>query len=248
MNTAYALFATGFSNVRGVTYATHLVVNCSSNSGDSAIAGALTATGGIYGSGFSNTGGTLYASTLVGATLVDCILSASCSSTDTTTGHGQGEGKNSGDASTSQWSSTDANVFIGMGSNVGIGTIKPTCALDVIGAICASGDITAQSDARCKTDLREIPDALRKVLGLTGYTYTVTGLGDGRRHAGLLAQDVLVQMPELVHGDTESKFSVAYGNMAALFVEAFKTHEARIVALEKRLEDVESNQDKSNSQ
>lgn len=234
MNTAYALFATGFSNVRGVTYATNLVVNRSSNSGDSAVAGALTATGGIYGSGFSNTQGMLYASTLIGATLVDCVLSASCSSTDTATGQGQGGGRG-GAASTSQWSSRDANVFIGMGSNVGIGTIKPTCALDVIGAISATGDITAQSDARCKTDLREIPDALQKVLGLTGYTYTVTGLGDDRRHAGVLAQEVLVQMPELVHGDIESKFSVAYGNMAAFFVEAFKTHEARIAALEKRL-------------
>jgi hypothetical protein len=106
-------------------------------------------------------------------------------------------------------------------------------ALDVTGQIRASDDITAFSDSRYKYDLQRIPGALDKVSLLSGYTYKrVDGPAD-KLYVGLVAQEVLDVLPEAVRGDEISGYSVAYGNMAALFVEAIKDLRARVEALEK---------------
>ena len=56
------------------------------------------------------------------------------------------------------------------------------------GNFICSKDVTLL-DAKLKTNLEVIPDALSKVQKLTGYTYERTDLGeDGKRHAGLIAQ------------------------------------------------------------
>lgn len=83
----------------------------------------------------------------------------------------------------------------------------------------AAGNVTAYSDARLKTDLEVIPDALAKVQQLTGYTYTRTDSGE--RQTGVLAQDLQKVLPEAVIGGGEY-LSVAYGNIVGLLVEAIK--------------------------
>lgn len=124
-------------------------------------------------------------------------------------------------------------------SNVGINCIPTTgYALDVVGQIRASGDITAFSDLRFKHDLQHIPNALAKVGLLTGYTFRrtdATPADVNKRYVGVIAQEVQEVLPEAVHGDDMSGLSVAYGNLSALLVEAIKDLTSRVVALEQAL-------------
>lgn len=94
----------------------------------------------------------------------------------------------------------------------------------------ASGNVTAYSDIRLKTDLTSIRGALEKVQLLTGYTYTRRDSGE--RHTGLVAQDVQRVLPEAVHLNPDGYLSVAYGNMVGLLVEAVKTLAEKVKKLE----------------
>ena len=106
--------------------------------------------------------------------------------------------------------------------------------------LTASGDVTAYSDKRVKTDISKIDNALEKVCSVNGYTYRRTDTGDERKHTGVIAQEVIKVLPEVVHGSEETTYSVAYGNMVGLLIESIKemkskldTALARIDALEK---------------
>ena len=79
-------------------------------------------------------------------------------------------------------------------------------------------DITAFSDRRLKTEIKPIESALEKVKKLSGYTY----IKDGRRSTGVIAQELLEVLPEAVHGSEENFYSVAYGNIIGLLIEAIK--------------------------
>jgi hypothetical protein len=103
----------------------------------------------------------------------------------------------------------DAVITSGTGS---FGTLN--CG----GNITAAGDVTAFSDRRLKSDIKPIESALEKVKKLCGYTYTK----DGKHSTGVIAQEVLEVLPEAVHGSEETMYSVAYGNMVGLLIEAIK--------------------------
>ncbi len=93
------------------------------------------------------------------------------------------------------------------------------------GDLTASGNVTAYSDIRLKTDLEVISDAISKVKKLTGYTYT--RIDTGSRQTGLVAQDVKKVLPEAVEYNG-SHLSLAYGNLVGLLVEAIKEQQAQI--------------------
>jgi len=97
--------------------------------------------------------------------------------------------------------------------------------LTASGSITASGNVTAYSDAKLKTDMAQIRDALDKVDTLTGYTYT--RLDTGHRETGLIAQDVQAVLPEAV-ADNDGTLSLAYGNLVGLLVEAIKDLRAEV--------------------
>ena len=107
-----------------------------------------------------------------------------------------------------------------------------------VNALTAVGDVTAFSDARLKTDLEPITEALAKVRTLNGVTFRrrdePAGPAPLRRHAGLIAQEVEAVLPEAVTIDGEGLRSLAYGNMVALLVEAIKELAARVDAFERR--------------
>jgi hypothetical protein len=108
----------------------------------------------------------------------------------------------------------------------------------------AKNNITAYSDSRVKTNLEKIPNALDKVSSINGYTYNRTDLEDGGidvRHAGVIAQEVLEVLPEVVTGgptedDPDGHYSVAYGNLTALLIESIKELKAEVDDLKKQLE------------
>jgi hypothetical protein len=90
------------------------------------------------------------------------------------------------------------------------------------GAITAVGDVTAFSDARLKKNIEVIPNALEKIMKIDGVTYDRIDDSTNKRHTGVLAQQVLEVLPEVVLGAEHTTYSVAYGNMAGLFIEAIK--------------------------
>jgi hypothetical protein len=110
------------------------------------------------------------------------------------------------------------------------------------GSILAGGDITAFSDARAKDNIEIITDALSKIQAIRGVTYTKIdseGIDRNIRHAGVLAQEVLEVLPEVVHEDHNTgMYSVAYGNMAGLFIEAIKEQQVQIESQKSEIEEL----------
>ena len=109
--------------------------------------------------------------------------------------------------------------------NVGIGTNSPSYTLHVSGTIYSSSDIIAFSDKRLKSNINIIDSALTKIHKMSGYTFNVEQ--DDKLHTGLIAQEVVEVLPEAVYQEkkqdgTDGYYSVAYGNMAGIFVEAIK--------------------------
>ena len=112
--------------------------------------------------------------------------------------------------------------------------------VSITGSLVASGDVTAFSDARLKTDLQVIPDALAKVNSIHGYTFLRKSDPEGARHAGVVAQEVLAVLPEVIINDpTTGMMSVAYGNISALLIESIRELSEQLNAVSARLDNVE---------
>ena len=112
--------------------------------------------------------------------------------------------------------------------NVGIGSTSPAYKLDVSGTIRATADIIAYSDARVKENVTTVENALEKVKALRGVTYTRKDTEDKSRKLGVIAQEVLEILPEVVQQDTSGNYSVAYGNMVGVLIEAIKEQQRQI--------------------
>jgi hypothetical protein len=100
------------------------------------------------------------------------------------------------------------------------------------GELTATGDIIAFSDQRIKDNIQLIDNSLDKVLQLRGVTFTRKDQDDGKKHTGVIAQDVLKVLPEAVSGSEDTTYSVAYGNLVGLLIEAIKELNAKIERLE----------------
>jgi hypothetical protein len=111
--------------------------------------------------------------------------------------------------------------------------------MDGSGNLTMLNNVTAYSDARLKTDIVKIENALDKVQQLNGYTYTRTDTGS--RQCGVIAQEVMKVLPEVVMGSEETNYSVAYGNMVGLLIEAMKEQQAQIDELKLTIEQLKGN-------
>jgi hypothetical protein len=90
-------------------------------------------------------------------------------------------------------------------------------------------DVTAYSDSRVKENVLVIDNAIQRIKSIRGVTFTRNDREDkDQRHAGVIAQEVLKALPEVVTQDTEGMYSVSYGNMAGLFIEAIKEQQIQI--------------------
>jgi hypothetical protein len=97
------------------------------------------------------------------------------------------------------------------------------------GDFTATGNVTAYSDIKLKTNLQVIPSALDKVQQLNGYTYDRTDID--KKDTGLVAQEVLKVLPEAVGVTEDGTMTLAYGNMIGLLVEAIKELNAEVEEL-----------------
>ena len=102
------------------------------------------------------------------------------------------------------------------------------------GAFTAVGNVTAFSDARVKTNIKTIDNALSKVLALRGVTYNRTDLEDKSEQIGVIAQEVKEILPQVVIEETD-RYSVAYGNIVGVLIEAIKEQQSQIEELKSRL-------------
>ena len=109
---------------------------------------------------------------------------------------------------------------------VGVRRTDPSYALDVNGTIRATGNVIAYSDARVKENVETIPNALDKVKSMRGVGYNK--IGEEKRSIGVIAQELLEVVPEAVHQDEKGMYSVAYGNLVGVLVEAMKEQQQQI--------------------
>lgn len=110
----------------------------------------------------------------------------------------------------------------------------PRCALGT--NIWTSGNVTAYSDIRVKTNIEKIDNALDKVCQLSGYTFDRTDTTEVKRQTGVIAQELVKVLPEAVTGgptedNPDALYSVAYGNIVGLLIEAIKELKAEVEEL-----------------
>ena len=125
------------------------------------------------------------------------------------------------------------NRFLGIG---GGGQNYPITVTNENGgvSIYAQYDIVAFSDARVKTNIKGIPDALAKVNAMRGVTYERIDLESSDRFMGVIAQEVLPHAPEVVYQKPDGTYAVAYQNLVGLLIEAINELTERVKVLEAR--------------
>jgi hypothetical protein len=144
------------------------------------------------------------------------------------------------------------------GTNVGIGNTNPNpaYALDVHGFVNASSGYLQNSDARFKTNVATVKDALGKIMALRGVGYDWRQQDfpemnfSGSRQLGFIAQELAQVLPEAVARDAQGNYSVAYSEVIPVLVEALKEEkqdadaarhddDAKISALKTQLDELQ---------
>ena len=90
--------------------------------------------------------------------------------------------------------------------------------VDVTGDMVASGNVTAYSDAKLKTEISSIDNALDIVGKLRGVNYK--WLSNGQADIGVIAQEVEEVVPEVVKTSEDGTKSVDYGRLVSILINA----------------------------
>ena len=133
------------------------------------------------------------------------------------------------------WRSSGATGWYSTSFAVGIYATEAGNVRTYNGAsFIAAGNVTAYSDSRLKENIKVIPNALDKVKAIRGVTFTRNDMPDTEQvHTGVIAQEVLSVFPEAVMLAREDDFyTVAYGNMVGLLIEAIKEQQQQIDELQ----------------
>jgi hypothetical protein len=129
------------------------------------------------------------------------------------------------------------NVTISIGQSVATNATPTFGNLTINGTITATGDITAffTSDIRHKNNVELIDNALDKVNALNGVTWEwnddVDEVTKQTPTTGLIAQDVLDVLPEVVKTRENGFLALDYSKMVGLLVEAIKEQDVVIQKL-----------------
>ena len=97
---------------------------------------------------------------------------------------------------------------------------------DSLGNVIIQGNLFSYSDARIKTNIETIVNALDKVISIRGVTYNMIkdieiDPENAQKHIGVIAQEIESVIPEAVKEENGIK-TVAYGNIVGLLIEAIK--------------------------
>jgi hypothetical protein len=119
-------------------------------------------------------------------------------------------------------------IFKGVDNTAAITAL--TLDMSGAGAATFNNDVTAFSDKRLKTDIKNIDNALSKVMKMQGVYYKRNDIDDAREQVGVLAQDMEEVLPQVVltkDDDFKTK-SVDYGKICAVLIESIKELKAEI--------------------
>lgn len=127
---------------------------------------------------------------------------------------------------------TDRFVYLPSTGSVGVGTSIPTSKLHVIGDVLVSGiitctDINSTSDAKLKTNVHTVENALDIVNNLRGVSFDWKE--SGKSSYGIIAQELEEVLPDLV-SNTDPK-TVNYNGIIGVLIEAIKELKAEIEEL-----------------
>ena len=134
------------------------------------------------------------------------------------------------DGSTNRFHRWDDNGSVSINSSS-----QGSYIFNVTGDIYATADVIAFSDARVKEDVRTVENALDKVTKLRGVTYIKKDEENKKRKMGVIAQEVLEVLPEVVHEDNDGYYGVSYGNIVGVLIEAIKEQQKQIDELKQEL-------------
>ena len=97
-------------------------------------------------------------------------------------------------------------------------------------SVTSSGNVTAYSDARLKTDIHTIDNALGIVGKLRGVNYK--WLNNGQADIGVIAQEVEAVVPEVVKETDDGTKTVDYGRLVCVLIESIKELTTKVNELE----------------
>ncbi|MEL6945892.1 MAG: tail fiber domain-containing protein, partial [Bacteroidota bacterium] len=93
------------------------------------------------------------------------------------------------------------------------------------------------SDRNLKTNIKNIEDALEKVINLSGVSYNDKESEKREKEYGFIAQDVEKVIPEIVSESKETK-AIDYDAIVPFLVESIKEQQREIERLKKEIEDL----------
>ena len=101
--------------------------------------------------------------------------------------------------------------------------------------IFAKGTIGNVSDIRIKENLTKIENSIEKINKINGYIYTRKDTG--KIETGLVAQEVMDILPQVVNLDKSTNYyNISYGNMNGLIIEGIKELNNRLMKIEELLQ------------
>ena len=110
-----------------------------------------------------------------------------------------------------------------------LNTISTGCS--VTGELIVTGDITAfyTSDQRLKDNITPIPNALGKVLSISGNTFDWNEKSEKEGNdVGVVAQEIMKVLPEAVTTRDNGYLAVHYEKLVPLLIEAIKELKAEV--------------------
>lgn len=126
---------------------------------------------------------------------------------------------------------------------VGIGTQNPAHPLHMSsGAHCTTAGVwTNASDLRLKDDVLPLHYGLAEVLALNPVQYRM--IGDGSAQIGLIAQEVLQLIPEVISGSEGDIgdghiLGISYGNLTALLIRGMQQQQEIIAEQQKQIDHI----------
>lgn len=117
-------------------------------------------------------------------------------------------------------------------NDLAIGSTSASEKLHVTGNILATGNITAYSDERLKTNVQELDNTLSAIQNIRGVSYTRTDTKDNS--IGVMAQDVETMFPELIAESNDGMKSVNYNGLVGVLFSAVKELSATVKQLKER--------------
>jgi predicted acyltransferase (DUF342 family) len=135
------------------------------------------------------------------------------------------------------------HMTIDTSGNVGIGFTQPSDSfkLDISGHMHLTGSMIMDSDARIKDNIHIIPNALKSIDSIHGYTYTRNDLADGnQKHVGVIAQEIESVYPELVYENERNTIkSVNYNGLCGILIQCVKELKDENAILKERIQNIE---------